>query len=83
MTPPAEMNCESLVELVTEYLEGALPDDERARLEAHLADCDGCKTYLDQIRTTMRLTGAISEEQIPAEAREALLHVYRSWRAQA
>ena len=83
MTPPAEMDCKSLVELVTDYLEGALPDDERAHLEAHLADCDGCNTYLDQIRTTLRLTGALSEQKTPAEAREAFRHVHRSWRAKA
>lgn len=79
MTRPAEMNCKSLVELVTEYLEGALPDPDRERLEAHLAACDGCTAYLEQIRTTIRLTGALTEEQIPADARESLLHVYRSW----
>lgn len=75
------MNCKTLVELVTDYLEGALPDDERARVEAHLATCDGCTTYLEQMRTTIRLTGMLTEEQIRAEAREALLGAFREWRA--
>jgi len=79
MTTPGAMNCKSLVELVTEYLDGALPEPERARFEAHLAGCDGCTTYLDQIRTTIRVAGALSEEQIPPPAREALLDVYRRW----
>ena len=81
MTPPAEMDCRTLVELVTDYLEGALPDDERARVEAHLAGCNGCTTYLEQMRTTIRLTGMLTEEQIPAEARQALLGAFREWRA--
>lgn len=80
MSRPEEMSCKSLVELVTEYLEGALPQAERERFERHLAGCDGCTAYLEQMRTTIRLTGALSEEQIPDEARVALLHVYRSWR---
>jgi len=75
------MACRELVELVTEYLEGALPETERTRLEAHLAECDGCTAYLEQIRTTMRLTGMLTEEQIPADARMALLAVFRDWKA--
>ncbi len=77
--PPAKMNCKTLVELVTEYLEGALPDEERARLEAHLSRCEGCTAYLEQLRTTIRLSGMLTEEQIPHDAREALRGVYRAW----
>jgi len=75
------MNCHTLVELVTDYLEGALAEDERARLEEHLAACDGCTSYLEQIRTTIRMTGMLTEEQIEPEARAALLDVYRAWRS--
>ncbi|HZD17769.1 MAG TPA: zf-HC2 domain-containing protein [Actinomycetota bacterium] len=82
MSPPAEMSCQSLVELVTDYLEGALPDDERARFEEHVAGCDGCTAYLEQMRVTIRLTGTLGEEHIPAEARAALLGVYRRWRTE-
>jgi anti-sigma factor RsiW len=75
------MACQDLVELVTEYLEGALDDDRRAAVEAHLADCEGCTKYLEQMRTTILLTGRLREEQIPPEAREPLLRVFRDWRA--
>jgi anti-sigma factor RsiW len=71
------MNCRSLVELVTEYLEDALPERDRAEIDAHLADCDGCTTYLEQMRTTIRLTGRLDEERIPVEARESLLRIFR------
>jgi anti-sigma factor RsiW len=81
MTAPAEMNCRSLVELVTGYLEDALPEADRAAIDAHLADCDGCTAYLEQIRTTIRITGRLAEEQIPPEAREPLLRVFRDQRA--
>ena len=77
------MSCRELVELVTEYLEGALPSDERAAVEAHLAECDGCTAYLEQMRTTIRLTGALTEEQIPPGAREPLLRIFRDWRLEA
>jgi anti-sigma factor RsiW len=76
---PVQMTCRTLVELVTDYLEGALPDDERARLETHLATCDGCTRYLAQIRETIRLTGELTEAQIEPEARDALRGVYRAW----
>lgn len=81
MTTPTSMTCRTLVELLTDYLEGALPDDERALLEAHLAGCEGCTRYLAQVRTTIRLTGMLREEDLAADAHEALLGVYRAWRA--
>ncbi|MGH2673362.1 MAG: anti-sigma factor family protein [Actinomycetota bacterium] len=78
---PVEMNCRTLVELVTDYLEGALSEDEGTAVEAHLAECEGCTAYLEQFRTTIRLTGMLTEDQIPTETREALLRVFRSSRA--
>ncbi|HET9250423.1 MAG TPA: zf-HC2 domain-containing protein [Actinomycetota bacterium] len=77
------MSCNELVELVTDYLEGTLPAEERARFEEHVAGCDGCTTYLEQFRITIRLTGMLSEEQIAPEARDDLLGVFRDWRASA
>ena len=74
------MNCSELVELVTDYLEGAMPDEQRGRFDEHLSGCDGCTTYLEQFRITIRLTGMLTEEQIAPDAREALLGVFRDWR---
>ena len=79
MTPPAQMTCRDIVELVTDYLEGTLPEPERADVEAHLAGCRGCSGYLEQVRTTIRVTGMLTEEQIPEPAREALRGVFRAW----
>ncbi len=75
-----EMGCRELVELLTDYLEGALPEADRVRLEAHLAECAGCTAYLEQIRTTIRLTGMLTEEQLPEDARLALAGVFRAWK---
>ena len=79
---PVQMPCQTLVELVTDYLEDALPDAERERLEAHLAVCEGCTRYLEQIRLTIRLTGRLREQDLDPEARARLLEVYRAWRAE-
>jgi anti-sigma factor RsiW len=76
-----ELTCRELVELVTDYLEGTLPDRDRDRFEAHIAGCDGCTNYLFQIRETIRLTGMLTEDQIPVEQRDALLDAFRGWRA--
>lgn len=74
------MNCRELVELVTDYLEGALPPADRERLEAHLAGCEGCTTYLEQFRITIRLTGMLAEQQVSPDARSLLTGVFRAWR---
>jgi len=81
VSAPVDMNCKSLVELVTDYLEDALPEAERASLEQHLAGCDGCTAYLVQIRMTITLTGMLTEETMPPDGREELLGVFRAWRS--
>jgi anti-sigma factor RsiW len=75
------LRCHEVVELVTNYLEGALPPEQAARVESHLSDCDGCTAYVEQMRQTIRLTGRVSQEQVSPEAREALLNAFRSWRS--
>jgi len=74
------LTCRELVELVTDYFEGALSRRDRRRFERHIAGCDGCTAYVEQMRVTKRVLGYISEESISAEARDALLHAFRDWR---
>jgi predicted anti-sigma-YlaC factor YlaD len=75
-----ELTCKQMVELVTDYLEGSLSPDDRARFETHLAVCEGCTRFLAQMRETIRMTGTLAEEQIPPEQRDALLAAFRDWR---
>lgn len=70
--------CREVVELVTEYLDGAMTPDERAALEVHLNYCDGCATFLEQIRTTAALAGGVTPEQIPEKVTEALRAAFRA-----
>ena len=51
------LTCRELVELVTEHLEGALPGGERERFEEHIAACEGCDAYVEQVRRAIELTG--------------------------
>lgn len=74
-----EMPCRELVELVTEYLEGRLSPQDRARFEAHIEACDACRTYLDQFRQTIRSLGRLPEESLSPESRNALLAAFRGW----
>jgi anti-sigma factor RsiW len=74
-----EMPCRELVELVTDYLEDRLSPADRARFEAHLAECEYCETYLDQIRQTIRTLGRLPEESLSTEARDGLLAAFRGW----
>ena len=69
--------CTEVVEVITDYLEGALPDRERRRLEAHLASCPGCSEYLAQMRTVAGSLGGLREEAIPPELRDSLIASFR------
>jgi anti-sigma factor RsiW len=77
------MTCKELVELVTDYLDGALPAEDRARFEQHIADCVWCARYLEQMRVTIDAVGRIDDESISPEARDALLAAFRDWRGGA
>jgi predicted anti-sigma-YlaC factor YlaD len=79
MTVP-EMTCQELVEVVTDYLEGSMPADQRLLFEEHLAFCSWCRTYVEQMQATIRVTGALKEEDISPEARDALLDAFRHWK---
>ena len=75
-----DLPCQELVELVTDYLEDRLPGPERARFEAHLAICAGCRVYLEQMRQTIRALGRLSEANIDSEVKERLLIAFRTWK---
>jgi anti-sigma factor RsiW len=78
-----DLLCVEFVEVVTDYLEGAMSTGDRARLEAHLSACHGCNRYLAQIRITIELTGMLTTDDIDAlgpDARNELLAVFREYR---
>jgi anti-sigma factor RsiW len=75
-----EMTCRELVEVVTDYLEGALAVGDCHRLERHLEGCRHCVRYIDQMRRTIRTLGELSVESIAPETRRELLAAFRGWR---
>jgi anti-sigma factor RsiW len=76
-----QLSCQELVELVTDYLEGALPEPMRLRFEAHITPCDGCRVYLEQMRQTITLLGRLPEPALPPDAERELLEAFRGWRS--
>jgi anti-sigma factor RsiW len=75
-----EMTCQELVELVTDYFEGALSARDRARFERHISGCPHCTTYLDQMRITIRTLGRLPQEAVSPVARDALLSAFHEWK---
>ncbi len=76
----APLTCKEVVELISDYIEGSLPEDKRRRLEEHLAGCDGCTHYVEQMRETIRLTGKAQEQTLTSEEQSELLRLFRDWR---
>ena len=74
------VTCQEVVELVSDYLEHALPTDEAELFEQHINFCDGCQWYLDQLRSTIATVGRIEEEDVPPETCEKLLAAFRDWK---
>jgi len=74
------MTCKELVELITEYLEGALPPPDRLRFEQHVDRCSSCHVYVEQMRQAIGGVGKLSEDSISPEAKELLLRVFEDWK---
>jgi anti-sigma factor RsiW len=74
-----EIPCRELVELVTDYVEDRLSQVDRTRFDAHLAECEDCVTYVEQMRQTIRALGSLPEESLSDEVRDALLEAFRDW----
>jgi anti-sigma factor RsiW len=76
-----QLSCQELVELVTDYFEGALSETERARFEDHIGRCNPCTIYLEQMRLTIELIGHLPAGAPSQDAERALLEAFRGWRA--
>ena len=74
------VTCQEVVELVTDYLEGALTSEEAALFEQHLNFCDGCDRYVDQLRATVATVGRIEQEEVPEAMQAKLLNAFRDRR---
>jgi anti-sigma factor RsiW len=76
-----ELTCQELAELVSDYLEGALPWRQRLRFRLHIAGCRNCSRYVEQMRTTIVVAGRIHAEEIDPAVRDELLAAFRGWKA--
>jgi anti-sigma factor RsiW len=74
------LTCRELIELITEYFEGALSPPDRSRFEEHVMSCPPCRAYLEQMQQTVRLLGSIPEKTVSPDAEEALVGAFRGWK---
>ena len=74
------LTCQELVEVVTDYLERTLPSDQVLLFERHLTHCRHCRTYLEQMRQTIRVLGSLPVEAVPDHAMAELRRAFRDWR---
>jgi anti-sigma factor RsiW len=76
-----EMTCRELVGLITDYVEGTLPDGDRRRFDEHVEMCKYCAGYLEQMRATIGALGELPEETISPHVRDELLDAFRGWKS--
>ena len=74
-----ELSCQEIVELVTEYVEGTMDAGLRAAFDHHLAKCDGCSSYLEQMEATIRLSGTIRPEALSPQFQAGLIEAFRGF----
>jgi anti-sigma factor RsiW len=74
------LTCREIVEILTDYLEDALPVEDRRHFEAHVAICPPCRGYLAQLRAIKRMAGRLTEEDVSPDAELALRGAFRDWK---
>ena len=76
-----DLRCRQVVELVTAYLEGDLGARDRRRFEAHIAGCDHCATYIEQMRMTLAGVGTVTLDGLSPDAERELLDAFAGWKS--
>jgi anti-sigma factor RsiW len=80
MSETTSFSCRQVVDLVTDYVEGALPPSDRLAFEQHVAICPPCRAYFAQMRTVIRVAGSLREDDLPVPVREKLVNAFRDWK---
>ena len=80
MSSARTLTCKELTEVLTDYLEGVMPSEDRARFEAHVAVCDGCATYVEQMRQVIATVHELRADDVEATAPDDLLEAFRAWK---
>jgi predicted anti-sigma-YlaC factor YlaD len=75
-----KLRCQEVVELVTDYLEGALLPEKRDQVDEHLVGCDGCTNYIEQVKMTIGMLRDLSQKPEFPETKEELLSIFREWK---
>lgn len=74
------VRCTELIELVTEWMDGELDEDTRARIEEHLVVCAPCTAYVTQLRQSIAAMERLDLDAPPAAVRDELLRAFRASR---
>jgi predicted anti-sigma-YlaC factor YlaD len=77
---PGGISCRELVEVITDYLDGALGPEETQRMDEHLKLCGPCSAYVEQMRTTVRLAAVATAELDLRPDRTELLRAFTEFR---
>lgn len=77
-----DLVCQQAVELISDYLDGALSRRDRKRLERHLASCDACNAYLEQVRATVAASGSVTAMDLDPEVVDGLVDLFRRFRGE-
>jgi anti-sigma factor RsiW len=80
MSETTSLSCRQIVDVVTEYVDGALSSADRLAFEQHITICPPCRAYFTQMRTVVRVAGSLSEDDLPEHVRENLREMFRDWR---
>ncbi|MFY9782336.1 MAG: zf-HC2 domain-containing protein [Acidimicrobiales bacterium] len=77
---PSRLVCQQAVELMSDYVDGALSRRDRRRLEKHLANCDACSAYLEQLRVTIAASGVVTPDDLSPDALDTLTELFERFR---
>ena len=72
------ISCQDVVEFCLDYLEDALPEEERTRFRSHLLACGECVAFFETYRRTPEISRGALASEMPAPIKDAVRSYLRT-----
>jgi len=61
------LTCRKVTELLIDFVEGSLTEEQHSLLQRHLCGCVPCAIYMHTYRDTIKITHSLPAEPLPTE----------------
>ena len=71
--PPRDIGCAECIDLLSDYVDGILPEKQAKALEWHIESCPPCVVFVNTYKGTVDAAKRLRETSLPSELRDRLI----------